>query len=422
MTIMDAMTDDPDVPSTPPRPAEGGSRRLARSNDRRIAGVAAGIAEYFGVDPTIVRLGFALTLVFTLGTGLLAYLILWLVLPTADGGSVVEREDAEHSVAMVVLGLGAILLLTWTVVDVGVGPITGGVLLPILLIGTGVVLLRRREAADAGDAPAASPTGGSSTPAPSPLRAADGPGEIEWSYQPADALTGGEGAAPPATPTAPTTPRTPDGGRPPRPPGVITPVVLGLMLVTAGCALALHLSEAVDVQFTHVTAAWLFLIAGGLVVSAFRGRATGLIPLGIVVTLALLVASIVDPVLEDGTGNRFHDPVSLGDLRPEYRLGAGSLRVDLSGLDLAGETRSVVIELAVGELDVILPPEPALELTIENDIGVIDFRDRAEGLGAEDDSSGFGNDFRLVDDEGDGRLVVDIRNDIGDVEVTRVAR
>ena len=47
-----------------------------------IAGVCAGIAEYFGWDPTWVRLGWAL---FTLlgGSGLLAYLIAMIVIPKA---------------------------------------------------------------------------------------------------------------------------------------------------------------------------------------------------------------------------------------------------------------------------------------------------------------------------------------------------
>jgi phage shock protein PspC (stress-responsive transcriptional regulator) len=56
-------------------------RRLTLSaNDRKIAGVCGGIAEYFGVDPTLVRV---LTVVFTLffGSGLLVYLLAWILMP-----------------------------------------------------------------------------------------------------------------------------------------------------------------------------------------------------------------------------------------------------------------------------------------------------------------------------------------------------
>jgi phage shock protein C len=61
-------------------------RRLLRSRtDRRIAGVCGGLAEYFGVDPTMVRLAWVvLTIVpCAIVFGVIAYLIAWLVVPPA---------------------------------------------------------------------------------------------------------------------------------------------------------------------------------------------------------------------------------------------------------------------------------------------------------------------------------------------------
>lgn len=56
-------------------------KKLYKSQtDRKIFGVCGGLAEYFGIDPTIIRLIWAL-LVFCAGTGLLAYIIAALVLP-----------------------------------------------------------------------------------------------------------------------------------------------------------------------------------------------------------------------------------------------------------------------------------------------------------------------------------------------------
>ncbi len=55
--------------------------RLYRSrSDRMLAGVAGGIAKYFNVDPTLVRLLFVL---FALagGPGLLVYIIMWIIMP-----------------------------------------------------------------------------------------------------------------------------------------------------------------------------------------------------------------------------------------------------------------------------------------------------------------------------------------------------
>lgn len=63
------------------------NRRLTRSRKHRmIAGVCGGIAEYAGVDPTIVRLLWALVTLFpgTLPIGLVGYLVAWLIVP--EGG------------------------------------------------------------------------------------------------------------------------------------------------------------------------------------------------------------------------------------------------------------------------------------------------------------------------------------------------
>ena len=57
------------------------SKRLTRStHDRMLAGVCGGIADFLGWDPTLVRI---LWIVLTMlgGSGILIYLILWLVMP-----------------------------------------------------------------------------------------------------------------------------------------------------------------------------------------------------------------------------------------------------------------------------------------------------------------------------------------------------
>ena len=62
------------------------ARRLMRSStDKKIGGVCGGLAEYFDLDPTLIRVIWVL-LVLCGGTGLLAYLILWIVLPLGPAG------------------------------------------------------------------------------------------------------------------------------------------------------------------------------------------------------------------------------------------------------------------------------------------------------------------------------------------------
>ncbi|MDD5231746.1 MAG: PspC domain-containing protein [Candidatus Marinimicrobia bacterium] len=57
-------------------------KKLYRSDQQKIvAGVCGGIAEYFEIDPVLIRLIWIVLIVFG-GTGILAYLIAWIVIPT----------------------------------------------------------------------------------------------------------------------------------------------------------------------------------------------------------------------------------------------------------------------------------------------------------------------------------------------------
>jgi len=70
---------------------------LYRSQDNRmLAGVCGGLGDYFGLDPTLVRVGFV-ALLFLDGIGLIAYLILALVVPSVSmRGNRVEQTLAEN--------------------------------------------------------------------------------------------------------------------------------------------------------------------------------------------------------------------------------------------------------------------------------------------------------------------------------------
>lgn len=66
-------------------------KKLYRSrSDQMIAGVCAGLAEYLGVDPTLIRLAFVLLLFAGTG-GFWLYVIMWIVVP-------VQPEDVANSI------------------------------------------------------------------------------------------------------------------------------------------------------------------------------------------------------------------------------------------------------------------------------------------------------------------------------------
>ncbi|MBI4336187.1 MAG: PspC domain-containing protein [Candidatus Omnitrophica bacterium] len=51
------------------------------SANRKIAGVCGGIGEYFDVDPTFIRVLFILVILFSFGFGIIAYLLMWAIIP-----------------------------------------------------------------------------------------------------------------------------------------------------------------------------------------------------------------------------------------------------------------------------------------------------------------------------------------------------
>jgi len=67
----------------PPPPAH---RRLTRSRQHRIfAGVCGGLAEYFDLDPTVVRVAYVLISIISVAfPGILAYIVLMFVMPAPD--------------------------------------------------------------------------------------------------------------------------------------------------------------------------------------------------------------------------------------------------------------------------------------------------------------------------------------------------
>ncbi len=75
------------------------TRRLTRSrSERMIAGVAGGLASYFGIDPLFMRIGFIILSLFN-GIGIMLYLALWLIVPNegslSEGRTTVQEAIVE---------------------------------------------------------------------------------------------------------------------------------------------------------------------------------------------------------------------------------------------------------------------------------------------------------------------------------------
>ena len=63
-------------------------KRLYRSkNERMLGGVCAGLGEHFDIDPTVIRLVWAVITVLSIGTGVVVYIIAWILIPEEESGS-----------------------------------------------------------------------------------------------------------------------------------------------------------------------------------------------------------------------------------------------------------------------------------------------------------------------------------------------
>ncbi len=73
------------------------NRRLTRSStDRMLGGVCGGLARYLGVDPTLVRIGFVLLTLS--GVSPLAYLVLWVVIPSEGAATASWTQQVQQSI------------------------------------------------------------------------------------------------------------------------------------------------------------------------------------------------------------------------------------------------------------------------------------------------------------------------------------
>jgi phage shock protein PspC (stress-responsive transcriptional regulator) len=370
--------------------AASGPRRLVRTPDGKIAGVAAGIGHYLGVDPTIVRIAFVL-LAFVGGIGILLYLACWLIMPK---GEISTRRDASRVdswtlVALAGLVLGVGLLFGWHGFDDGFQVVLG-----LTLIGGGIWLLVRDRPPEGPSVPATAPP---SPPASAPPEGAD-PVESGNEIESPVESHGTEGAAP----AAPSSRR-----------GPVTAGVLSLLSIGAALVIAGSLSGWFDASASVVLAAALVVVGAGLALASVVGRASWLFVVGIVLTCALLAAAAVEPLVEDGIGEEVVAPVTLAELESRYDHGIGNYTVDLRNVALDGKTRRVQVELGIGALKVLVPKTRSLVVDAHVQGGEL-------SLPGGRTADGWDESLRYVGRAaGKGALVLDLELEFGKAEVRR---
>jgi phage shock protein PspC (stress-responsive transcriptional regulator) len=448
------------------------------TSDVKLAGLCGGIARQWGVDPLLVRVGFAL-LVLSGGIGLVLYLAGWLLLP-ADGrdtapvddlfGNATSKWPREVWIAIVVIACVAALTLSGGPAF-GIGPAL--VLAVVWYFG----FYRPRAAERDGSRAESPPPSAIQATAPAPFRYPGPPtpfteaaeawqrrvAEYQRQQVPHPGQPGGTWPAPPgsnlaaATTTAPvpispaasdpaadaeqqqraaflaspdpvglysepvTPARTGSVVRPPRRQsarrlGWAALVALGLTLT--GLGVADYLGAAITPAV--YAAAALLVVGVALILATWLGRARGLLPLGLVLALAVLGLSAAGPGLPGLPPSVV--PVSRmayttpADLPPGGdQLDAGTLIVDLSRLPVRTDT-SYRARVDLGTVDVLVPKDAQVVLRYTADAGEVSAFARPVASGTE--LSGLVSDPEQLRPDRP-TLTLDLGVDVGRVQVRR---
>jgi phage shock protein C len=122
-------------------------RTLHRNlNNRVVAGVCSGLADYFAIDPILVRLAFVV-IAFAGGASILAYIVLWIVMPPGEGYAATTTTDFGPA-AQGGIWVGGILVVVGLLFLVGNTGIfwwwNWSFFWPLMLVALGVLILSRR--------------------------------------------------------------------------------------------------------------------------------------------------------------------------------------------------------------------------------------------------------------------------------------
>ncbi|ALG84190.1 PspC domain-containing protein [Gordonia phthalatica] len=382
------------------------TRPVRRRHGKSVGGVCTGIGMRYRIDPTLVKVAFVVAALFG-GSGIFLYIACLIALPAEDETAPrrLHARTHRHFKGIHDIPWYWIVLAVIAVVTLGnmgsSSPFWGGSgLLGLLLMlggwwllyqrtpqapaGTSADQLRPAHAAEVVDQtvvtppvseypPVAVPVAESATV---PFTAGEPPVAPPRDDSPPawDPL----GAAPFAWDLPePIPPPAPPVYKPPRSP--LTPVFAGLALIVATVGTAIHVVGGVE-WFTvgRIAALALAVLGVGILVDALQrrpagGRASGLVPLamivGVVAVVATLFASGRPGLPSGGIGERSWHPQGVEQLAGTYELTVGNSTLNLRDLGPLDHDRTVVLRQGVGQITVLLPDDVRVKTECTTTVG-----------------------------------------------------
>jgi phage shock protein PspC (stress-responsive transcriptional regulator) len=421
-------TADPSAPPPPPPFGLPAPRQLRRRPDQGpIAGVCAGVAEYFRLDPVIVRI--AAVVLAVSGPGVIAYVLAWIFVPAASGAALQsstpssDRTDRGAQIFGIVLLVIALCVLWgdwWS-------PARRW-LFPLALLALGSWLLLRREGSDDDGGsvepppvpPATDPVPWSATPAAAPTvevpadvdpTVVDGTADQSSTVAEGSDDTAGNDSEPPTTPWSyGPPPDVPDrNGAARRRRRMLGPVVMGALLVWSGIAWMAGLSVE------NGLAVGLCIIGVGFVLGAFVGGSWALIFPAFALGGALIVASVADIPLNGPIGDRTWVPQEVSALQTRYELSVGEGTLDLTDLPLGADDHvTITASVGIGHLVILVPDGAALDVSAEVAAGeslLLGYPESGVGVVTQRTFEGNGTD---------GSIRLDLQVGLGQIDVRQI--
>jgi phage shock protein PspC (stress-responsive transcriptional regulator) len=423
---MAAMTSEQPGTALHPDGTPSEARRLRRrTTDRVIGGVAGGVADYLNVDPLLPRVAFAGLMIFG-GAGLVLYVVAWLLMPAYGRGDSIVQEWLTRLRARVGSTGTAILVVIAVIVgglwlagqvescmvpvdapysgqcaSTGFGWLIGyepirlrdAALIAIAVIVVGIVVLRWRE----GSARPATAMGGVPAQATAPGAA------IETAAEAMPPTAGAINAR--------------SGESLPRPRSPLGWYVLAAVLLAVGLLAIVGIAPGLEVALGQYFGAALTVFGIGLVVGAWWGRARLLILLGLFVLPVAAAAALINVPLDGGFADQAFQPKTVGELRTDYGLAGGEIRLDLTDLPAGGGPIVLNASVGVGLLVVVVPDDARLVLDARVSGGRLSlFGNRQIGTGLADRIerlTGLGPQLVLRLEAGIGEVLVQTASDGG---------